>query len=120
MKTYSIIFLLWASTLSAQKYDADCKANLVKYVKTMSAMREPAGKKVYHMNYSIETIYNPGKSASASKYVKADILVAKSKSFYETDLMNMYADDKNGFLVLPIQRKIIWGPGGKNLAAEKN
>src|SRR5436190_13729360 len=100
MKGYFLISLLLvgAVLISAQKPGGDCKTNLMRYAKSMSDMQEPVNKKTYHMNYSVETIYKPGKSANASKYVRADILVAKGKSFYETDLMRMYADNKNGFL----------------------
>ncbi|HMT27636.1 MAG TPA: hypothetical protein PKD91_00010 [Bacteroidia bacterium] len=125
MKTLKYLILLWLFSLLAvrplysQPFKDDCKELLVQYVKDMAKITKPVKNKVYRLKYTFETINKPG-SPDKNISVAADMILAADKSSFESNVISMYADSKNGFMILPHQRQVIWGPGGNAGYTEDN
>ena len=85
----------------------------------MGRMEVSDERKAYYMKYGIETKFK-ARSSNQNLSVEGSFLLSGKKSQYESSVLSAYADDKNGFLILHNQRKIFWGPGGKNAMGKDN
>ncbi len=119
-RIFLLVFLFFSQGLSAQRSPQDsCKGLLMDFVRSMAKIGTPDAKKIYHLNYKIETVYKPA-SNNPNSSMQGNYLLSGEKTLFESNVMSAYADGKNGFLILHNQRKIIWGPGGKNIYGKEN
>ena len=99
--------------------DNNCRDLLQKFVADMTRISMPENQKTYFMKYRVET-FNKPKSNNQNSSMSGQVMLSGDKSSFESNIMSSYADDKNGFLILHNQRKIVWGPGGKNTTGADN
>ncbi len=93
---------------NAQQKNDECKEYIYNYVKKMASMSVPSGKNVYFLDVNITSVYNCSAKLNPTT---TNIKVEKSADilYYDSDLMSLYIDKKNSYMVLRKQKMIIKG-----------
>ena len=108
---YIFLFVMVSNNTLGQVAKPDCKSFLKEYVNSMRKISKIESNQVYKMKYNMSYEFRDNNTPNQS--VDATLIMSLSKSFYYSNVLNLFADKNNGFMVMPLQRQIIWGPGNK-------
>ena len=108
----SVTVMLLCIKLSARDEFASCRLLLENYVKMITSITVPTGEMVFVLKYTYEVKY---KKATGKADVRDDChyFISKKKLFYTSSGVKIFSDEKNGFMIVPLSKRIIWTNGGK-------
>jgi hypothetical protein len=114
IRVASILMILCISMTSrAQTADySDCKKELKKYMKDLSKVNYPSGKKVYYLNMTVNTIMSKS-SRLPDTETNVQVYMTSSQMHYVSDVLTTYQDERDAFAIVPQRKMILWANGGK-------
>ncbi len=107
LKKYYIVFLLIPFCFAGTVEDSGCKKLLGNYYSKMNISKSPKSGQCYYMHMLSESVM---KDSSLYPKVKSEVkLIMTDKIyFYLSDLMNIYKDDKDMFVVTKADKSVYW------------
>jgi len=108
-----ILLLSFTLTINASfAQPSECKTLLQDYVEKMGRFKKPPEQNIFKLSFNQEIHYKP-RSKKENLVVNGDLRISKSKSFFQSNYMSLYRDEKNGIMVIPYARRIVIENGGK-------
>ena len=101
-KTIRIIFLFLLIQSKANCQDDQCKNILNEYIKSMKEFGAIADK-VYCLDYTMIVEYFDKEKRAET--ISAKLLVSETRSVYKSNLVSMFVDDHDGFMVFTCKNK---------------
>lgn len=90
-----------------------CKKELKQYIDELARIKEPSGKKVYHMRMTIKTDMSP-QSRMPDAQTDVEVFMSARQMHYISNVLTTYQDEHDAFAVLPQRKTIVWSAGGKS------
>lgn len=105
--TLLLLSIIYYDSLFCQKSD-ECKRKLIEYVDFMeSKFKDKNNKDTYHVKYSVKTHFSPELRMKPSDNI-TEVISAKNRLIVISDKLELYADSKNIFVVIPSNKKVYW------------